>query len=70
LEAHRDNGLLRLTIENEFDAETPAARKSGLGLVNVRSRLRARYENRARLDTEVKGDCFLVELTLPCEDER
>jgi two-component system, LytTR family, sensor histidine kinase AlgZ len=70
LEAHRDNGLLRLTIENEFDAETPAARKSGLGLVNVRSRLRARYENRARLDTEVKGDCFLVELTLPCEEER
>lgn len=69
LEAHRDNGLLRLTVENEFDAEAPAPGKHGLGLVNVRARLRARYHNRARLDTEVKGECFVVELTLPCEEE-
>lgn len=68
LEAHRVDGLLRLSIENEFDAEAPAARKHGLGLVNVRARLRARYDNRARLDTEIRGQCFLVELTLPCED--
>ena len=68
LEAHRDDGLLRLTIENEFDADAPAARKHGLGLANVRARLRARYENRARLDTEIRGQCFSVELTLPCEE--
>jgi two-component system, LytTR family, sensor histidine kinase AlgZ len=68
LEAHRDNGLLRLTIENEFDAEAPVARKHGLGLVNVRARLRARYDNRARLDTEIRGGCFSAELTLPCEE--
>ncbi|MGI8744027.1 MAG: sensor histidine kinase [Bryobacteraceae bacterium] len=68
LGAHCDDGLLRLSVENEFDADSPAARKHGLGLSNVRSRLRARYENRARLDTEIKGACFLAELILPCEE--
>ena len=57
-----EDGLLRLQVENEFDAEVPPPRKSGLGLVNVRNRLSARYEHRARLSTEVKGNCFLAEL--------
>lgn len=63
-----EDGLLRLQVENEFDAEVPPPRKSGLGLVNVRNRLSARYEHRARLSTEVKGNCFLAELILPCEE--
>src|SRR5947209_11844489 len=32
LDARYDDGFLRLIIENEFDAETPAARKHGLGI--------------------------------------
>ncbi len=68
MEAHCRHGQLWIGIENDFDAEAPAPRKSGLGLKNVRDRLRTRYENQARLDTLVRGECFLVEVTMPCGD--
>jgi hypothetical protein len=67
LEANCEQGWLRVRVGNDFDAEAPPARKSGLGLTNVRNRLRARYETQARLDTELKDTYFLAELTLPCE---
>ena len=68
-EGDRGAGLLRLTVENEFDSEMPSAGKHGLGLTNLRGRLNARYENRARLDTGIRGESFLAEVTLPCENE-
>ena len=67
LEAHCGDGLLRLKISNGFDPESPAASRHGLGLRNVRERLRALYENRSRLDTTSTGDRFVVELELPCD---
>ena len=67
LEANCEDGWLRVRVRNDFDADAPAPRKSGLGLTNVRNRLRARYETQARLDTELKDNYFLAELTLPCE---
>jgi LytS/YehU family sensor histidine kinase len=67
LEASCENGWLRVRVRNEFDADAPTPRKSGLGLTNVRNRLRARYETQARLDTELKDNYFLAELTLPCD---
>jgi LytS/YehU family sensor histidine kinase len=66
LEAHCSNGRLRLKISNEFDAESPAASRHGLGLRNVRDRLRAVYENQARVDTTATSDRFVVEVELPC----
>jgi hypothetical protein len=68
LEAHCGEGRLRLKIENQFDPESPAATRHGLGLRNVRDRLRALYENRARLDTTSANDHFTVELELPCPE--
>ncbi len=59
-------GGCRLRIENEFDPESPAASRHGLGLRNVRDRLRAIYENTARVDTSASGDRFVVEMELPC----
>jgi hypothetical protein len=67
LEAHCSGGVLRLKICNEFDAESPAASRHGLGLRNVRERLRALYENRARVDTTATSDHFAVELEMPIE---
>ena len=61
------DGLLRLEIRNEFDPESPAASRHGLGLRNVRDRLRALYENRARVDTTVTDSYFVVEVELPCD---
>ncbi len=66
LQAHCGEGWLRVRVENEFDQEVPAARRHGLGLQNVRNRLRALYENQARLDTTIAQNVFVVEVHLPC----
>jgi two-component system sensor histidine kinase AlgZ len=66
LEAHCENGWLQLTVQNEFDPEAPPAQRLGLGLQNVRNRLRAVYENQARIDTIVTGSVFVVAVDLPC----
>jgi two-component system, LytTR family, sensor histidine kinase AlgZ len=66
IEAHCSAGRLQLQIFNQFDRESPASSRHGLGLRNVRDRLRAIYENAARLDTTASSDRFLVELDLPC----
>ena len=65
LEAHCSDGLLQLKICNEFDPDSPAASRHGLGLRNVRDRLRALYENRARVDTTAANNNFTVEVELP-----
>jgi two-component system, LytTR family, sensor histidine kinase AlgZ len=66
LEAHCSEGRLSLKICNEFDAESPAPSRHGLGLRNVRERLRALYENSARIDARAAGEHYVVELELPC----
>jgi hypothetical protein len=66
LEAHCENGWLQVTVQNEFDPDAPPAQRHGLGLQNVRNRLRAVYENQARLDTVVTGSVFVVAVDLPC----
>jgi len=60
------DGWLHVSVENEFDPDAPPATRHGLGLQNVRSRLRALYENRARLDATVSGNTFVVHVELPC----
>jgi two-component system sensor histidine kinase AlgZ len=61
----RDRDGIQFTVQNSFDPEAPATRKDGIGLVNVRSRLRARYGNAARLDIQVEPDSYRVSLFLP-----
>ena len=64
------NQSLRFTIENRFDPDAPAMRKSGFGLVNVRSRLTARYGTAARLEIQVDNNIYKVVMTLPCAGGR
>jgi two-component system sensor histidine kinase AlgZ len=66
LVARCQDGYLRLKIENQFDPDSPASSRHGLGLRNVRDRLRAIYENTARVDTTATADRFVVEMELPC----
>lgn len=66
IEARCGNGRLQFKIGNPYDPESPAATRHGLGLQNVRDRLRALYENRARVDASAAGDHFTVDLELPC----
>ena len=58
-------GQLHFTIENPFDPEAPAQRKSGFGLVNVRKRLETRYGGAASLDIHVQKPLYRVTLSVP-----
>jgi hypothetical protein len=69
LEASTDGQTLRLLVLNPFDPESPARPGVGLGLSNVRERLRARYGERARLDAQRHPDRFRVAVVLPAEGE-
>ena len=61
------DGQLHIIVENDFDPEARPATRSGLGLANVRGRLLACYQNRARIATEVRDNRFCVDLELPCD---
>jgi two-component system, LytTR family, sensor histidine kinase AlgZ len=66
--AQVERGQLRFTVENPFDPDAPAMKKSGFGLVNVRNRLAARYGSAARLEVQVEPNVYRVILSLPCGD--
>ena len=66
LRGRRSQNLLRFVVENPYDPEAPSARRSGIGLANVRNRLAARYGNAARIEIEVEPNRYRVVLTLPC----
>ena len=66
IEARCERGRLWVTVENPFDPDHVPAPKSGLGLVNVRNRLKVRYDDAARLSSSVEREMFRAEITLPC----
>lgn len=68
LQSHCSDGRLQLKIDNDFDPEAPSSTRHGLGLRNVRDRLRAIYENRARVETTATTQHYVVEIELPCLD--
>jgi hypothetical protein len=70
LDVHAQNGNLTITVENSFDPDAPPRRKSGVGLVNVRQRLQARYGNQASFAVTTEADRYRVALTLPTESEQ
>jgi hypothetical protein len=67
IEAETDGRTLRLRVLNPFDPESPARPGVGLGLSNVRKRLRARYGDAAELDADRTEDRFRVSLVLPAQ---
>ncbi len=64
------NGLLSVTIENAFDPEAPPRRRHGLGLRNVRERLKTRYGDAAQLNAGPDGERWRVELLIPYRERR
>lgn len=63
-----DSGLLRVIVENDYDLDTPAPRKSGLGLSNIRNRLAARFGDSARLDIHKTDSRFRAEIIMPATE--
>ena len=66
LRSHVRDGLLEVSVENGFDPESPAPRRSGLGLRNVRTRLERRFGPTARLIAQPQENRFRAEFAVPC----
>jgi two-component system, LytTR family, sensor histidine kinase AlgZ len=62
-----DSSAVAINVENTFDPEAPARRKSGVGLANVRRRLDTRYGKNASFAVAKNGGLFHVGLVLPAE---
>ena len=68
--AARSKDGMRLIVENAFDPEAPRMRKSGIGLRNVRDRLKARYGGAGHLEIGIEENRYRVELTFPCDSSK
>ena len=69
LEVRTDGQRLRVQVENPFDPEAPARPGVGLGLSNVKQRLRAYYGEAALMEAERTAERFRVTLLLPAQVE-
>ncbi len=58
-------GYLEIRIINDFDPSARPRKGSGIGLNNIRERLRLLYKNDKLLRTEINGTRFAVYLSLP-----
>jgi two-component system sensor histidine kinase AlgZ len=66
VEGRVNHGLLEVSVENSFDPDSPASRRSGLGLRNVRNRLATRFGDVAHLTAEASDNRFRAEMVVPC----
>jgi two-component system sensor histidine kinase AlgZ len=69
VEGHVRNGRLEVSVENDFDPDSPSPRRHGLGLRNVRNRLATRFGSNGRLIAQAANNQFRAEMVVPCERE-
>jgi two-component system LytT family sensor kinase len=67
IEARRERGMLRLVVDNDAGVVTTPG--EGIGLANVRARLRVLYGDAARLDIEPGAQSFRVVIELPIRED-
>jgi len=63
--ARRTEGLLEIVVENPCDPDRPPSRGTGVGIVNVRSRVETLCGHRASVDVDAREDSFRVAVLLP-----
>jgi two-component system sensor histidine kinase AlgZ len=66
IEAHRNDGNLEIVVDNPYDSEASKQSGTGVGIRNVRERLRNLFAENARVDVVQDGRRFRVSLRLPC----
>ena len=64
--AHKENGLVIISVSNNIDPESVVTRKgAGIGLINVRSRLELFFGEKADLTVTRKDDSYNVVVKFP-----
>jgi LytS/YehU family sensor histidine kinase len=64
--AHKENGLVVISVSNNIDPESVVTRKgAGIGLINVRSRLELFFGEKADLTVTRNDDSFNVTVKFP-----
>jgi hypothetical protein len=63
----RNAGTLTMVVESPCDPDRPRRTGTGLGLANVRARLRALYGDSARVSATEAGGVWTVQVSLPAE---
>jgi len=61
--------MLIITIINNFEEHSKYQKSSGIGLKNIRERLKLIYQNDSLLKTNFENNKFKVELTIPIEKQ-
>jgi two-component system sensor histidine kinase AlgZ len=67
LSVERLDERVHVTVENEFDADSPPPNRLGVGLPQVRRRLELRYGGAASMEAGAHEGVYRVELRFPCE---
>lgn len=65
VQARRREGFLELVVANPCDPDRPPSRSTGVGLVNVRSRVETLCGHRASVDVDASETSFRVSILLP-----
>jgi two-component system sensor histidine kinase AlgZ len=65
--ARRRDSFLEVVVENPCDPDRPASRSTGVGLVNVRSRVETLCGHRASVDVDARENSFRVSILLPAD---
>lgn len=58
-------GYIQIKITNNFEPGTPSKRGAGIGLKNIRDRLRLVYKNDQLLQTKIEGNVYIATVTIP-----
>ena len=63
-----NDGFLKIVLENNFDATAPSKKGAGIGLKNIKERLKLIYHQDNLLNVTNKDDIFSVTLYIPLSE--
>jgi two-component system, LytTR family, sensor histidine kinase AlgZ len=66
IRTQRQGSRLSITVENPCDPDRPKQRGAGVGLENVRRRLRAAFGHEAAASAAERDGLFTIDLVMPC----
>jgi sensor histidine kinase YesM len=65
LKCKRENGFLKISLENNYDPEAVPRKGEGIGLKNIKNRLKLFYDNENLISTDKSGGIFRVNIYIP-----